>query len=185
MQRWSAAKLALGLGLVCLKTTAIAAPLGDLIADPDTYNGSKMLVNAGNAIQGTCGPLAARNLQTGLQGAQQDLFNRCNEMLGTYGIPLPNGSTNPNTYGYAVGDPGNSDRLNAVRQFSGEEASSQRRLTADGSNRQFQGIGARMDAIRHGARSALAPGNRAACHARAIGPRLRRSTMASHPPAPC
>ena len=74
-------------------------------------------------------------------------------MLGTYGIPLANGSTNPNTYGYAVGDPGNSDRLNAVRQFSGEETSSQRRLSADGTNRQFQGIGARMDAIRHGARS--------------------------------
>ena len=147
MRRCSRWVLVLGLSVFCMMPAAQAAPLGNAIANE---SGSKMLVNAGNAIQGTCAPLAAKLTQTPLVGAEQDLYFRCNEMLGTYGLPT---SSNPNTYGYAVGAAGNSDRANAVRQFSGEEASSQRRLTADGSNRQFQGIGARMDAIRHGARS--------------------------------
>ena len=110
-----------------------------------------MLVNAGAAIQSTCGALVAAGAanQTGPNaGQQQDLYFRCNEMVTTYGLGVPNPTAN--SYGFD----NDVNRYNAVRQFSGEEASTQRRLDTEGHNLQFAGIGARMDAIRRGARGA-------------------------------
>ncbi len=142
MGRWLIAA-----GWFCLAASAQAAPLGNKIAA--TPGGSKMLVNAGNAIQSTCAPLGASNQIQTLQGQQQDLFFRCNEMLSTFDV-APGTNPSVNSYGYENSASG----LNAVRQFSGEEASSQRRLGKQGDNLQFAGIGARMDAIRQGARGA-------------------------------
>ena len=56
-------------------------------------------------------------------------------------------------YGYTSLD----DSWNAIRQFSGEETSSQSRLATESSNRQFANLGARMDAIRRGARTTISP----------------------------
>ena len=44
-----------------------------------------MQVNAGNAIQGTCNVLRDDG-GANLQGRQQDLFFRCNEMVTTFGL---------------------------------------------------------------------------------------------------
>lgn len=109
-----------------------------------------MEVTAGNAIQGTCRALATAG-GPNLAGRELDLFYRCNEMVTTYGMGLP---SNPfaNSYGFATGAAGNSNRSEAIRQFSGEETSGQRRLGAQGNDLQVNAIGARMDAIRQGIR---------------------------------
>lgn len=140
---WVLAGLCLG---VAGSASAATTQLGmDIEATPGSSN---FLVNAGDAIQLTCGPLAAAGGPQGsLPGAQQDLYNRCNEMITTY---QPAGT---NSYGYAPGNPGDSARLNAVRQFSGEETSSQGRFATDSTNKQFTNLGNRFDAIRRGARS--------------------------------
>ncbi len=126
---------------------ARADTLGDAVA---VQGGSAMEVTAGNAIQGTCRALATAG-GPNLAGRQLDLFYRCNEMVTTYGLGLP---SNPfaNSYGFVPGTAGNSNRSEAVRQFSGEETSGQRRLGAQGNDLQVGAIGARMDAIRQGIR---------------------------------
>ncbi len=144
MQRGEIRRLVVACGFAWLTSAANAGSLGDAILE---QGGSKTLVNAGNAIQSTCKSLAMAG-GTSLAGPQQDLFFRCNEMVTTFALGPPNNPT-ANSYGYV--DPNNQN--NAVRQFSGEEASSQRRLGKSGSNAQFTGVGARMDAIRRGARS--------------------------------
>ncbi len=144
MQRGEMGSLVVACCFACLAGTANAGSLGDAILE---QGGSKTLVNAGNAIQSTCKSLAMAG-GTSLAGPQQDLFFRCNEMVTTFALGPPNNPT-ANSYGYV--DP--TSQNNAVRQFSGEEASSQRRLGKSGSNAQFAGVAARMDAIRQGARS--------------------------------
>jgi uncharacterized protein YhjY with autotransporter beta-barrel domain len=133
-------------------TSAATTPLG--MAIQDTEGSSTFLVNAGDAIQQTCAPLAAANSQSPLTGARQDLFYRCNEMIGTY-VPGTPGAPSFNSYGYAQGTSGDANRLNAVRQFSGEEASSEGRFATDSSNRQFANLGDRLSAIRRGVRSSM------------------------------
>jgi len=129
-----------------LQHNAAADTVGAAIAQ---QGGSVMLINAGDAIQGTCRSLAGPGGSNvaNLQGRQQDLYFRCNEMVTTYV-----GGNPSNSYGYAPGAAGDQNRANAVRQFSGEETSGQRRLGADGNNVQANAIGARMDAIRRGIR---------------------------------
>ena len=144
MQPERVGALILGPVLACVAMVVQADTLGTAISQ---QGGSKMLVNAGDAIQATCRSLVAAG-GPALTGRSQDLYFRCNEMVTTYGLGLPANPT-ANTYGYAS----NSDRSNAVRQFSGEEASSQRRLETQTNSLQFGGIGARMDAIRRGART--------------------------------
>jgi outer membrane lipase/esterase len=102
-----------------------------------------ILVNAGDAIRATCIQLSTAP-RSG--PGQEDLFNRCREMVNTV-------IGGPNTYGYQT----LGDTFNALQQFSGEEVSTQGRFATEASNRQFGNLGARMDAIRFGAR-ALAGG---------------------------
>ncbi|QIB65882.1 autotransporter outer membrane beta-barrel domain-containing protein [Kineobactrum salinum] len=114
----------------------------------ENQGASQFIVDAGNAIRATCLELGAAGPQT---AERQDLFNRCREMSGT--VLGLTGTTPPNGYGYSSPD----DVFDAIRQFSGEEVSSQTRLATESTNRQFTNLGVRMDAIRRGARSTLSP----------------------------
>ena len=122
-----------------------ATDVGQVLAD---QGAPQFIVDAGDAIRATCLELGADGPQT---GQRADLFSRCREMsltvIGTTGITVPHG------YGYTSLD----DSWNAIRQFSGEETSSQSRLATESSNRQFANLGARMDAIRRGARTTISP----------------------------
>ncbi|MEQ9394586.1 autotransporter outer membrane beta-barrel domain-containing protein [Haliea sp.] len=118
-----------------------ATDVGQALAD---QGAPQFIVNAGDAIRATCLELGA----SGPQSAERiDLFNRCREMSST----VLGASVNS----YNFSSPG--ETYNAIRQFSGEEASSQSRLATESSNRQFANLGARMDAIRRGARSSISP----------------------------
>jgi len=119
--------------------------VGQILA---TQGAPQFIVDAGEAIRATCLELAADGQQT---GQRLDLFNRCREMSGT--VLTGAGVSANNSYNYSS----RSDTYNAIRQFSGEEASSQSRLATESSNRQFANLGARMDAIRRGARSTISP----------------------------
>jgi uncharacterized protein YhjY with autotransporter beta-barrel domain len=140
--------LCVALGGPFLLIRANAEPLGDAV---DNQGGSETLSNAGDAIQATCNVLRDAG-GVNLQGARQDLFFRCNEMVTTYALGPPANPT-ANSYGYAAGAAGNTDRLNAVQQFTGEEAGGAHELEMETSNLQFNAIGARMDAIRQGIRT--------------------------------
>ena len=135
-----------GLGILSVSISVHADTLGDAISQ---QGGSETLVNAGNAIQGTCRSLVTAagggtlpNVGS-LSAPRQDLVFRCQEMVQTFVAPQAN------SYGYSSTG---SDGLNAVRQFTGEEASNQRRLGSDANDLQVANVGARMDAIRRGAR---------------------------------
>lgn len=103
------------------------------------------VVESGDAIRKTCLELGAAGRES---DAQRELFSRCGEMSGT--VLNTAGMQAGNHYNY-----GRDDTYNAIRQFSGEETSTQSRLATEGTNRQFVNLGARMDAIRRGARSGL------------------------------
>ncbi|MFO7549919.1 MAG: hypothetical protein R6W80_00825, partial [Haliea sp.] len=118
-----------------------ATDVGQVLVD---QGAPQFIVDAGNAIRATCLELGADGPQT---GQRLDLFSRCREMSVTV-----LGAAN-NSYNFSD----LSDTYNAIRQFSGEEASSQSRLATESSNRQFVNLGARMDAIRRGARSTISP----------------------------
>ncbi|MDO8861021.1 autotransporter outer membrane beta-barrel domain-containing protein [Haliea sp. E1-2-M8] len=118
-----------------------ATDVGQVLAN---QGAPQFIVDAGDAIRATCLELGATGQ---LSGQRLDLFSRCREMSLTV-----LGATN-NSYNYSS----LSDTYNAIRQFSGEEASSQSRLATESSNRQFVNLGARMDAIRRGARSSISP----------------------------
>lgn len=122
-----------------------ATDVGQVLAE---QGAPQFTINAGDAIRATCLELGADGPQT---GQRLDLFSRCREMSGT--VLASAGQAANNSYNY--GD--NRDTYNAIRQFSGEEASSQSRLATESSNRQFANLGARMDAIRRGARTTISP----------------------------
>ncbi len=126
--------------------SAWAAPTGDAIRNA---GGPESSANAMDAIQGTCADLINPSAPP-LTTQQVDLRTRCGEMVQTVNdfYDIPNAGT-ALSYGYA----NESDVLGTIRQFSGEEQSSQTRLATDGTNRQFATVGARMDAIRTGARA--------------------------------
>jgi len=100
---------------------------------------------AGYAVQGMCGALAAEG-GLRLTGAKQDLFLRCNEMVETARVfqNLPGGITR--NMGY-------SDRgqlLAAVQQVSGEELAAQGVMSKQVSAGQFSNIGGRLSALKMG-----------------------------------
>jgi outer membrane lipase/esterase len=132
---------------------AAETDVGDVL---EAAGAPQFLVRAGDAVRATCLQLGAA--QPSLTAPQAELFDRCRDMSGT----VLDGA---NSFGFdAFGDV-----LNALRHFSGEEVSSQGRLATEGSNRQFAAIGARIDAIRRGARSL---GSGLAFNDRAGGPAL-------------
>lgn len=118
-----------------------ATDVGQVLAD---QGAPQFTIDAGDAIRATCLELGADGPQT---GQRLDLFSRCREMSVTV-LGAPN-----NNYNFSDLN----DTYNAIRQFSGEEASSQSRLATESSNRQFANLGARMDAIRRGARTTISP----------------------------
>ncbi len=108
-------------------------------------NGSDFSIRAADAVHVTCMDLSMKNMDMvsgPLQGQEQDLFARCGEMVRT--------SLGSTTNSYIVS--GDSDVFALLRQFSGEEASSQGRYAVEGSDSQFANVGARLSAIRSGAR---------------------------------
>lgn len=105
------------------------------------------VVDSGDAIRRTCLELGAAGPAN---DKQRDLFSRCAEMSGT--VLNTAGMQAGNHYNYGI-----DDTYRAIRQFSGEESSTQSRLATEGTNRQFVNLGARMDAIRRGARSGISP----------------------------
>ena len=141
-----------GLALVAISwgaaTSAYAAPVGDQVA---ADGGSEMLVNAGDAIQLTCVDLTSPNAGK-LNAQQTDLRNRCREMVQTI-LPPASGPG----FGYQFET--TEEEFDAIRQFSGEETSSQGRFATDDTNRQFSAIATRLDAIRAGTRTGLASAN--------------------------
>jgi len=144
MNKWVAVFGACALGWSSMST----AQLSDVGRILQEAGAPQTIVNSGDAIRRTCLELGAAGPQS---GARADLFNRCREMSGTVlqlaGLPAGN------TYGFS--NP--LDAVNAIRQFAGEETSSQTRLATESTNRQFANLGARMDAIRRGARSSGGP----------------------------
>lgn len=125
-------------------TPTFAAPAGDAVAQD---GGSEFLVNAADAIQLTCVDLTAPSAN--LSAPQTDLRNRCREMVQTL-VP-PTGGPG---FGYLFET--TDEQFDAVRQFSGEETSSQGRFATEDTNRQFSAIATRLDAIRSGSRVGLA-----------------------------
>lgn len=136
------------LGAFSVAAVAQEAPLSDVGEILAGQGAPQFIVDAGNAIRTTCLELGADGPQT---GARADLFNRCREMSGT--VLATTGLSVAHGYGYGAVE----DSWNAIRQFSGEESSSQSRLATETTNRQFVNLGARMDAIRRGARSSISP----------------------------
>jgi uncharacterized protein YhjY with autotransporter beta-barrel domain len=119
--------------------------------------GSPFTVQASGAIQGTCITLRDNGGLAGqLTGSTRDLYERCREMVQStndvYNTTDAAGRPDPTVFTYGFED--DQDLHAAIRQFSGEEGSSQTRLATEGTNRQFAAIGARLSAIRQGLRGA-------------------------------
>lgn len=127
---------------------AVADDVGEAIA---LTGGTDFSVRAGNAIRVTCRDLASQS--SSLSTAETDLFGRCGDMVQTVLAFTGASMTATNRYGITS----NEEMYGILRQFSGEESSSQGRYTSEGAQSQFGNIGARLDAIHQGARgSALA-----------------------------
>jgi uncharacterized protein with beta-barrel porin domain len=135
----------IGAGLL-LGNGANAADVGDAI---DAAGGSQFSINAGNAIQVTC--VALNNAPTALSLAEEDLRGRCVDMVNT-ARNLLNSDSFPNAEN-RFGLSSNDELFATLRQFSGEEASTQGRYATEGTNNQFGAIANRLSAIRQGARS--------------------------------
>lgn len=123
-----------------------ATPVGeDIIA----AGGSEFDFRAGNAINATCADLAFQSTNGGLENAAQaDLFGRCADMVQTALSVVGGRSNATNRYGL-----GSDEEVYAtLRQFSGEEASTQGRFATEGSTGQTSTISNRLAAIRGGAR---------------------------------
>ncbi|MFK7913434.1 MAG: autotransporter outer membrane beta-barrel domain-containing protein [Pseudomonadales bacterium] len=129
----------------------LAAPAGDAVR---ANNGSTFSANAADAIQVTCGALvgAVDNNGNNATAEQNDLRTNCGNMVRTTLAVLGEGAVN--NYGFDSGD----QVLNALRQFSGEESSSQGRYATEMNNRQFSVVNSRMSAIRQGSRGASGVG---------------------------
>jgi uncharacterized protein YhjY with autotransporter beta-barrel domain len=100
---------------------------------------------AGYAVQGMCGSLAAEG-GLRLTGAKQDLFLRCNEMVETARVFQGIQAGTGRTLGYADRD----QLLAAVQQVSGEELAAQGVMSTQVSSGQFSNIGGRLTALRMG-----------------------------------
>ncbi|MGI9326158.1 MAG: autotransporter outer membrane beta-barrel domain-containing protein [Pseudomonadales bacterium] len=138
--------LALGTG------HAWGAASGDAVR---ASGGSTFSANAADAIQETCLDLVAQFANDGSETAEQnDLRVNCGNMVRTTLNVLSDGLVAINEYGFDS----DSEVYNSLRQFSGEETSSQGRYATETTNRQFSAVSARMNAIRQGARGASGVG---------------------------
>ncbi len=115
--------------------------------------GNRMLVNAANAIYTTCVGLATFN--GSLSPDQQVLGGRCADMTQQGFTLSGNGNAAVpafDTFGLSGQANGNATYLGLLRQFTGEEVSSQGRYATEGVVSQFKGVAARLGAIRRGLR---------------------------------
>ena len=134
-------------GLALSAGTASAGPVGDAIGN---QGGSQASVNAGNAIHVTCQGFIDLTANGGtLNDTQTDLFGRCGDMVNTSLAYA--GTGNGNFYSLDLGNP--DELFGVLRQFSGEENSSQGRYATEGSVGQFASLSGRLSAIRRGART--------------------------------
>ncbi len=101
----------------------------------------------GTAVQTVCGQLASDNAMNPLTGNTQDLFFRCREMVQTSrdldGLPTGTGNTL---------DLNNEQLNNALQQLATEEVVAPRTMATKTFNGQRQNLGARLAALRLGAR---------------------------------
>ncbi len=148
-------RTAKGLTAVALTTASLGAyAVNDLGQAVQNIGGNQLLVNAGNAIYTTCIGFATNIGPTG--AAQTELSQRCVDMTQT-GFALGNIQDAPvpaeDTFGFLnQGAQGNQAYLNLLRQFTGEEVSSQGRYASEGSISQFKSLAGRLGAIRRGSR---------------------------------
>lgn len=125
--------------------SAMALPAGDAVR---SAGGSMLTANAADAIQATCLDLVANSAQSEETPEQTDLRVNCGNMVRTT-LNVINGVA-VNEYGFST----EGELFNSIRQFTGEEASSQGRYATETTNRQFSLASARMAAIRQGSRGA-------------------------------
>lgn len=114
--------------------------------------GNQLLVNAADAIYTTCVGLATTNEP--LTPDQQELGGRCADMT-QQGFDLANFSAVVpafDTFGLGSDPDGTTTYLGLLRQFTGEELSSQGRYATEGAVGQFKGLAGRLGAIRRGVR---------------------------------
>ncbi len=139
-------KTILGTALLLLAgASAIQADdTGDAIS---AAGGSTFSIRAGDAIRVTCRDLGATG--TARSAGQDDLFVACGNMSRTILSVVGQGDTSGSN---DLGLVSNEEVYAALRQFSGEESSSQGRHATEGTNNQFSNIGSRLNAIRSGAR---------------------------------
>ncbi|MCP5185942.1 MAG: autotransporter outer membrane beta-barrel domain-containing protein [Pseudomonadales bacterium] len=144
----AAITLIAGLGI----TPAWAAnDVGQAVQD---MGGSELLVRAANAIFSTCAALDGTTNKTSDQVA---LNLRCADMSqqALFLDPTPGNPAIPAADVFGLGDLGTAgiqQYFALLQQFTGEEASTQGRYATEGTVSQFKGIGARLSAIRRGAR---------------------------------
>lgn len=127
---------------MALTSTVWAAASGDAIRNA---GGTDFSANAADAIQETCLDLVAAG--TNVTTEQADLRTNCGNMVRTTLSLL--GPLDRNEYGFET----ESELYNGIRQFSGEEVSSQSRYATENNNRQMSAIGARLNAARQGTRA--------------------------------
>lgn len=126
--------------------TAHGTDVGDAIADA---GGSEFSVRAGDAIRATCGDLVFQNSNATLTAEQQDLLGRCGDMVNTALNVVGGDERFQNRYGLT----GDEEVYATLRQFAGEEISTQGRYATEGTSNQFDAIASRLAAIRRGARA--------------------------------
>ena len=145
-------KTGIWLGLPLLLTFAGAAAAQNLLDAANAVKdagGSTLSINAMNAIQATCVDLVTNvNRENQETPEQTDLRVNCGNMVRTARNVLI--GTAINEYGFST----ESELYNGIRQFTGEEASSQGRYATETTNRQFSLASARLAAIRQGSRGA-------------------------------
>ena len=144
-------KIGIGLGLPLLLAFAGETAAQDLLRSAEAVKnagGSTFSINAMNAIQATCLDLVANSRQNEETPEQTDLRVNCGNMVFTTLSVLD--EVDDNRYGFAT----ESEIYNSIRQFSGEEVSSQGRYATETTNRQFSLASARLAAIRQGSRGA-------------------------------
>lgn len=131
-------------GLLALGAASVswAAAAGDAVR---AAGGTTFSANSADAIQETCLDLVAAG--DSVTSAQADLRTNCGNMVRTTLTVL--GPLDINEYGFET----DSELYNGLRQFSGEEMSSQARYATENNNRQLSAIGARMNAARQGTRA--------------------------------
>ncbi len=145
------------LAKLALVLMALGAPgayaVNELGQAVQALGGSQLLVNAADAIYTTCVGLATET--DPLTPDQQILGGRCADMT-QQGFALAGftAAVVPafDTFGLASGPNGTDSYLGLLRQFTGEELSTQGRYATEGALSQFKGLAARLGAIRRGVR---------------------------------